>query len=29
MNTPKYYKDTNPGFADVARYLIGEVLAES
>ena len=24
-----YYKDTNPGFADVARHLIGEVLAET
>ena len=24
-----YYKDTNPGFADVARRLIGEVLAET
>lgn len=23
-----YYKDTNPGFADVARHLIDEVLAE-
>jgi aminoglycoside phosphotransferase (APT) family kinase protein len=24
-----YYKETNPGFADVARHLIGEVLAET
>ena len=23
-----YYMDTNPAFADVARHLIGEVLAE-
>jgi aminoglycoside phosphotransferase (APT) family kinase protein len=24
-----YYKDTNPGFADVARHLIGAVIAET